>query len=150
VAGEVKIDALEPDAFEVGRSITIETSKKRVETAVVRARPHRHRLIVQLAGVDGVDAARALRGAHVLLDRSALGAIDSGAVRVADLIGFDVCDAQLGPLGTVRDVRRYPACDMLVVGEAERLIPMLRAYGFTVDRRRKTIEVSLPPGFEEL
>jgi 16S rRNA processing protein RimM len=152
VAGEVKVAPLDADAFEAGRDVIVEGShgERLLETTIASVRPHQQRLLVRFAGVSDADGARALRDAHVLVDRGSLDEPAAGEFRAADLSGFDVLDARLGSLGAVRGVRRYPACDMLVVGDAERLIPILRAYGFKVDHGRRVIEVSLPPGFEEL
>lgn len=150
VAGEVKVDALDAGAFVSGRAVVIDDGVARRETTIGSVRAHQQRLLVRFAGIEDADAARALAGSQVLVERSALETAKEGEFRTADLVGFEVRDARIGSLGVVRDVRRYPACDMLVVGEQERLIPMLRAYGFAVDAKREVIEVSLPPGFEEL
>jgi ribosomal 30S subunit maturation factor RimM len=56
----------------------------------------------------------------------------------------------LGELGKVKELRRYPSCDMLVVGEKKLLVPMLHAYRFEIDPAAGEIRVSLPAGFEEL
>jgi 16S rRNA processing protein RimM len=150
VAGEVKVDALDTSAFEAGRPVLIDRAGALREITIASARPHGQRLLVRFAGVDDADAARALAGSTVLAERNTLEAPKTGEFRAADLVDFDVRDSRLGSLGTVRGVRHYPACDMLVVGEDERLIPMLSAYAFAVDPKRHVIEVSLPPGFEEL
>jgi 16S rRNA processing protein RimM len=150
VGGELKVVALDASAFETGRVVLVDVPGAGREAKITGVRSHQKNLLVRLGGVDDVKSARALRGASILVDRTALEPAGPGAFRTADLIGFEVRDARLGSLGSVRDVRRYPACDMLVVGEPERLVPMLRAYEFTVDRKRRVIAVRLPPGFEEL
>jgi ribosomal 30S subunit maturation factor RimM len=105
---------------------------------------------VRFGDVADAVTARALGGARIFTDRSALAATGPGSFRVGDLIGYEVRDARLGGLGEVTGVLRYPSCDMLVVGEAGTLVPMLSAYGFTVSEPERTIAVRLPPGFEEL
>jgi 16S rRNA processing protein RimM len=117
---------------------------------IVRLRSHNKLFVVGLAGVADADAARRLHGASVLAARLDLPRLPPRTFREIDLVGLLVVDETLGVLGTVQSVRRYPACDMLVVGQRELLVPLLAAYGVSIDRKKREIRVRLPRGFEEL
>ena len=119
-------------------------------TQIVRLRAHQKLFVVGLAGIDDADAARRLHGANVLVARKDLPRLPPRTFREIDLVGLLVVDEALGALGTVQSVRRYPSCDMLVVGPRELLVPLLTAYGVSIDRKKREIRVRLPRGFEEL
>jgi 16S rRNA processing protein RimM len=156
VRGELKVAALDEEAFEAGRQVQLDRpgaapgAPRRASFTIASARRNQKLLLVQLEGIADVAAARALVGSAILMDRKDLGNGPAGTYRAADLIGFAVRDGRLGALGQVTAVRRYPACDMLVVGASGKLIPMLSAYGFSVDTKAREIAVDLPLGFEEL
>jgi 16S rRNA processing protein RimM len=76
---------------------------------VVRSSPHRGRHIVTFAGVDGIDAAEALRDTPL----SAPPLDDPDALWVHDLIGSVVVDLHGTELGTVSAVHANPASDLL-------------------------------------
>lgn len=71
-------------------------------------------LLVRLAGCEDRDQADALRGAQLLVPRSAFPALDEGEYYVCDLIGVRVV-APDGVVGVVEDVLAYPTCDALIL-----------------------------------
>ncbi|MDQ6767365.1 MAG: ribosome maturation factor RimM [Candidatus Eremiobacteraeota bacterium] len=151
VRGEVKLAAADPDALRPGVAIRLRLRDGAERAVAVEAvRPHKHILIVRLHGVTDADAVRELRGALVSIAREELPQLPELVYRQADLIGLQVVDAQRGSLGEVRDIRRYPSCDMLVVGDKQTLVPLLQAYGAKVNRAAGTISIRLPDGFEEI
>lgn len=151
VRGEVKLAAPDPSALRAGLAITLRDEHGVESTSVIESiRPHKTFLVARLRGSADADAARLLQGATVAMARRDLPALPSHAYRRADLVGMQVVDAQRGALGLVVETRRYPACDMLVVGPEKLLVPMLHAYGIEVDKNAGEIRVDLPPGFEEL
>ena len=95
--------------------------------AVEQSRVHKSMVLCKLAGVDSVEAAQALRGVVVKIDREDA-VLPEGRVFVADLIGLPVyADGQ--EIGTLREVLNYPASDVYVVkGEHEYLIPAVPAF----------------------
>ncbi len=86
---------------------------------VVRSSAHQGRFIVTFDGVNGIDAADALRGTELFappLD-------DPDALWIHDLIGAVVVDTEGAELGTVVSVEANPASDLLVLGSGG-LIPL--------------------------
>ena len=87
-------------------------------------RVHKGNVLAMLEGVDSVNAAMALKGKTLSIDRSGV-VLPEGRHFIADLLGLEVIDAATGEkLGTVADVLTPPAHEVYVVrGEHEYMIP---------------------------
>ena len=109
---------------------------------VVRSSAHRGRWIVTFAGVDGIDAAEALRDTPL----SAPPLEDPDALWVHDLIGSVVVDGAGVELGRVRSVEANPASDLLVLEDGG-LIPLRFVTGSVPGAR---VTVDLPDGLLDL
>jgi len=105
---------------------------------IVRSSPHRGRHIVALAGVDGIDAAEALRDTALF----APPIDDPEALWVHDLIGSTVVDGHGTELGTVSGVEANPASDLLVLAGGG-LIPLRFVTGSVPGVR---VSVDIPDG----
>jgi 16S rRNA processing protein RimM len=86
---------------------------------IVRSSPHRGRYIVTLDGVNGIDAAEALRDTPLL----APPITDPDALWIHELIGSMVEDSAGCELGRVTGVHANPASDLLVL-DGGALIPL--------------------------
>jgi len=117
---------------------------------VERVRPATGHVRVLFEGVSDADQAGALRGMTLHAHVAELPPLPANAYRESELVGMTVSDARLGELGSVVGVARYPGSDMLVIGPKRVLVPMLEAYGVTVDRAKRVITTQLPAGFEDL
>ncbi len=109
---------------------------------VVRSSRHKGRFIVTFRGINGIDAAEALR--EVALFAPPLS--DPDALWVHDLIGSLVVDAAGVALGTVTGVQANPASDLLVL-DGGALVP-LRFVTSSVPGVR--VEVDVPEGLFDL
>lgn len=76
-------------------------------------------VVARFAGVSSRDAAEALRGALIEVDRSALPPLGDGEYYHADLIGLPCHDQEGNAMGTVASVENYGAGDLLEVESAE-------------------------------
>ncbi|MBO6054303.1 MAG: 16S rRNA processing protein RimM [Oscillospiraceae bacterium] len=91
---------------------------------VEQSRVHKSMVLCKLEGVDTVEAAAALRGTVVKIDREDAN-LPEGKVFVADLIGLPVY-ADGEQIGTLQEVLNYPASDVYVIrGEHEYMIPVV-------------------------
>jgi 16S rRNA processing protein RimM len=151
VRGELRLAVVDPDALHAGVELDLRLEDgDRRHVTITSVRRHGKGFVAHLEGYDDPTSVGALRGARLIVARERLPSLSGGAYREADLIGLQVIDAKLGPLGEVTEVRRYPSCDMLVVGARPILVPMLHAYNLCVNTTKRTIRVNLPDGFEEL
>ena len=83
-------------------------------------------LVVTIPGIEGRDAAEAMRGTEVLVPRSALPPPAPGEYYWVDLEGLRVVNAEGVDFGTVSHLFSTGANDVLVArGDRERLIPFL-------------------------
>ena len=84
---------------------------------VSAARPHAAGLVAQLEGVAGRDAAAALTGAMVEVDRAALPPLGEHEYYRADLVGFRVRNLEGADSGTVSHFMDAPAGAVMVTKE---------------------------------
>jgi len=106
--------------------------------AIARSSPHRGRYIVTLDGVNGIDAAEALRDTPLFAPPLE----DPDALWVHDLIGSVVVDVDGTELGTVSGVEANPASDLLVLAGGG-LIPLRFVTGSEPGVR---VTVDIPDG----
>lgn len=91
-------------------------------------------LAVRLDGVDSREAASALTGAEVRVERSVLPPTAPGEYYWDDLVGLDAVSRDGEPLGRVSGILELPAHPVLVLtGDRERLVPLVRERLVDVD-----------------
>lgn len=105
------------------------------EYRVLEGKVHGQTLLVRLQGVEGRDAAEALKGLDVAVNRAAFPETGPDEYYWDDLIGLEVVNTEDESLGRVEGLLETGAHDVLrVMGERERLIPFVNAYVREVDR----------------
>ncbi len=117
------------------------------EYAVARAERVNLGYLVALEGVTDRDAAEALRGQEVMVDRRELPPPGEDEMYAVDLIGYTVADAQGRVRGVVEGIEEAGAQDLLVL-EGGALVPLGLVQEVTPEARRIVIEV--PEGLFEL
>ena len=90
---------------------------------IVRRAGTEDRLILRLEGVDDRPGVEALRGADLMVARTAAPPLEPGEYWAEDLEGCQVVTAGGRELGLVEGLRALPSCEVLEVGEL--LIPMV-------------------------
>ena len=109
---------------------------------IVRSSAHRGRYIVTLDGVNGIEAAEALRDTPLLAPPIA----DPEELWIHELIGSTVVDSDDTELGRVTGVHANPASDLLVL-DGGALIPLC----FVISSEPGvTVVVDLPDGLLDL
>lgn len=108
------------------RTLYFGAGEKRLD--VRSARPHKNIVIMKIAGVDSIEAADALRGRVLYIDR-ADAHLPEGRYFIQDIIGCRVTDADSGTVyGTICDVSSTGVNDVYHVKTpdgAEYLIPAI-------------------------
>ena len=144
VAGEVKIEVWldSPQFLKSFRRCFID---KR-EVKLLSARVHKGFLIAKLENVEDVNAAMALKGRTVFIDR-ADARLPKGAFFLQDIIGAAVVDESGNEIGKLADVMETPASNVYVVkGETEHLIPAVPEFIMSTDAENGIITVHLIEG----
>lgn len=136
------------EPFEPGRQLFVRQGGNRPETYTVRdCRQHKRLFRVAFEAVETREAAEALVGADLMVDRSALPEPEDGAWYWSDLIGLSVYEGD-AYIGEVAHIFATGSNDVLVVicGETERLIPAIDAIVRRIDLDEKIMQVELPEG----
>lgn len=128
VRGEARVKAFtaDPAALAQYGPLVAEDGRRFV---IERLRPAKEVVIAKFAGIDDRDAAEALNGTGLWVDRSALPPPDEDEFYHADLIGLAAFDRDGGPLGTVVAVHDHGAGDIIEIAPsrgASMLIPFTR------------------------
>lgn len=109
---------------------------------VERARPHgAGEIVARLAGIDDRDAALALEGVEIFLERARFPAPTEDEVYWADLIGCTVLDPDGAPLGAVVAIDDHPAHPVMRLSDAgrERLVPLVPELIRSIDLEARTV-----------
>ena len=108
--------------------------------------------LITFAEIKDRDAAEALRGHTLFFPEDELPALPKGHFYYFEVIGFQVVDAQLGPLGTVKAFMDGVAQDLLVMDYQghEVLIPMTDDFVGLADMEAQTLATNLPEGLIEM
>lgn len=114
------------------------------EHAIEQARPTNGAVLLALAGVADRDAADALRGQAVEVERDAV-PLAEGEYLLADLPGCTVVDATGAEVGVVKEVIAGPQPILVIHGDGrERLLPAVPAFVQSVDTVARRVVVELP------
>jgi 16S rRNA processing protein RimM len=141
--GEIRVRLHAPEStvlLEV-EEVVVGGAARRVESA----RPTNGAVLLALVGVDDRDAAEALRGQTVEVDRAAI-PLAAGEYLLQDLPGCEVVDAAGAPVGTIAEVMNG-AQPILVIHDGagrERLVPAVPAFVLAVDVAARRVVVELP------
>ncbi len=152
--GELKVapSRIGDDALAAGVELRATLGDGSVRALRVRSlRRHQGRPLVSFDGVDDANAAEALVGATLAIDRGDV-ALGHGEYFDDDLVGCSLVDGDGVVLGEVSAVEHYPAQDVLIVAlprasrERRAMVPMVRAFVKAIDVSARRIGVELPPG----
>lgn len=146
--GELKLDASRAgaDAVRPGLAATLTLADGSVSAVTISGvRRHQGRPLIRIAGVDDATAATTLTGARLAIARSDA-PLAAGEYFDDDLLGCRIVDQHGVDCGRVLDVLHYPNGDMLAVGPARALVPLVRAFIVAIDVERREIRVDVPAG----
>jgi len=152
VRGLVKVKSFtdDPAAFADYGPLEDNDGRRRFNLAVKSS--VKGQFLVEIEGVSDRDAAAALTGTTLWVDRDRLPPPDEDAFYHADLIGLPVVLADGTPLGTVRALYDFGAGDVMEVGRpgtAPVVLPLTKAAVPVVDIARRRVVVDPPAGLLE-
>jgi len=144
VRGEVRIEPWADEAAFLTRFKRFYMDGQPVK--VRSCRVHKTLCIVSLEGIDDVNAAMALKGKVIFIDRKDA-KLPKGTVFLQDILGARVVDEDGNDLGVLEQVLPAPAASVYVVkGEREILIPDVPAFILDKDADNGVITVRLIEG----
>ncbi len=129
VRGDVKLRAFtaEPEAVAAYGPLQDASGERQFRVTDLRVTPKG--VVAHFAGIDDRNAAEALRGVELWVDRAALPATDEDEWYVEDLQGLEVVDERGRTVGRVRAVVDYGAGDVVEIlagGGEELSLPFTR------------------------
>lgn len=147
--GEVRIKSFtaDPEAIAAYGPVSDKAGKRRFAIRVTGR--IKGALIARLDGIDDRDAAEALKGTELYVQRSALPAPEAGTYYHADLVGLRVETADGSGLGIVKAVHNFGAGDVLELAGKHALgvmVPFTDAVVTAVDLNAGRIMIAPPPG----
>lgn len=152
VRGEVRLKPFTDDPEALAAYGPLRTADGRSFT-IERLRPAGAVMVAKLAGVDDRDAAAALNGMELTVERARLPAPDDpDEFYHADLIGLEAVNPDGVPLGTVTAVHNFGAGDIVEIapsgGAAPLLVPFTNEAVPDVDIAAGRIVIDPPPETE--
>jgi 16S rRNA processing protein RimM len=146
IRGELRLKVYnrDSDLLRQVSAVTLQLpSGKRSQVALKSARWANEALLVTLESCKDRNAAEALRGAQLLVDRAAFPPPEEDEYYACDLEGASVFDVD-GEVGVVKEVVEYPTCDALLVEGADGSIeiPMIDGVVVSVDLDARKIVVT--------
>jgi 16S rRNA processing protein RimM len=108
--------------------------------------------LLSLEGCDTREAAEALCGNSLFYPIELLPPLAEGHFYYFQVIGYQVRDELLGPLGTVKDFADGPAHDFLIMESQgqEVIIPLIDEFVLRADMASRSLLTRLPEGLVEL
>lgn len=151
VTGEVKVQSW-CDAPDVLTEFDTLYNEKKQPFHIKKSYVHKGCVIMRLEGVDTCEAAEALRGTVLYLDREDVD-LPEDLVFVQDILGLPVYDRRTeGTIGTLKEVLPNPAHDMYVIareGKKDALVPACAPFLVEVDLDGGRIVVQTIEGLVE-
>lgn len=113
IRGEVKVMPMtdDPSRFCVLKSVTVDNRAYRISSARVSGGD----VFLKLDGVNDRNAAEALRGKLLSIDRALAKPLSDGEFFIADLIGAKIAPRGGEAIGTVREINSFGAADVFSV-----------------------------------
>jgi 16S rRNA processing protein RimM len=148
IRGEVLIHTYTEAPENIGAygSLSDASGSRQLTIKVVRVTPKG--VIARVAGVADRDAAEALKGVELYVDRARLPAAAEGEYYHADLIGLTAVDAEARTIGRIVAVQNFGAGDLLEVrltgSSKTELVPFRDAFVPEVDLAARRVVVLLP------
>ncbi len=151
VRGELKVEPLtdNPERYKILEQVYLEDRKKNYTLYDVEfVRFHKGNVLVKLAGIDDMDAAKLVKNQHLAINKSDRMPLEEGAYYIDDLIGLQVFEDDR-PIGVLKDVLQPGANDVYVLDSSiypDLYIPALKSVVLSVDLENNRMDVKLPKG----
>lgn len=111
IKGEIKVKPLtdEPERFKKLRVVYIDEKPYRLSGV----RSDAAAVFLRMQGVDDRNAAEALRGKHIKIDKVNAVACEENEFYISDVVGCDVVDDDGCVMGVITDILKYGAADVI-------------------------------------
>ena len=151
---QVQLDVDNPTNYHKLESVYLDQleSKQLVPFFIQQINPQGAKLLIKFEEIDHIEQAKQIVGRRLYLPTSQLPSLSSEAYYYHDLVGAQVMDQNLGPLGYISCW--YDQTPQLILGmeyqEREVLIPFNDEVVQKFDRAKQQLFVTLPAGLLDL
>lgn len=152
IVGELKVQ-LQPEylgSLEPQHVRRLYLGDSATSQSVRSVRLHQDSLLLKLDGVVDRNAAEALRGVEVHVDRRDLPALPDGEFYASDLVGMRILDMNGAEIGRLAEVLATGSNDVFVVSrpQGDLLLPVIDSCVRRIDPDAECIYVVVPDGLE--
>jgi len=150
--GEVKVKTFTQNPGQLGAYGPLHAKDGRKFAIRVLRTARADIVVARIEGVGDRNAAEALKGVELFVDRGALPPPEADEFYHADIIGLSVFDAEDRLLGTVSGLHNFGAGDVIAIAQADGndlLLPFTRDVVAVVDLNEKRIVVVAPAETDE-
>jgi 16S rRNA processing protein RimM len=147
LAGEMKvrIESDFADRFVRLKQVCLRPARGAAQVFTVkRARMHKGQVLLQVEGIEDIDAAERWRGSKAQIKKTETEPLPPDSYYASELIGMEVVTKDGRILGTLDKVLPYPAQDLFQIGDI--LIPAVKEMIVSVDVPGRKIVVDPPEG----
>jgi 16S rRNA processing protein RimM len=148
IRGEVLVHTFTEAPENIGAygALSDASGARQFKLRVVRVTPKG--VVARVAGIDDRNAAEALKGAELYIERARLPAAAEGEFYYADLVGLTAVDADGKTIGSVAAVQNFGAGDLLEIrlsgSSKTELVPFRDAFVPEVDLAARRVVIVLP------
>jgi 16S rRNA processing protein RimM len=150
IRGLLRVHSYNPDSeqLEVDGTVTLEHGSASGHYRIESVTRHGRGLLVALEGVTDRSGAERLRGARLLVDRTALPVLAAGEFYHHEVLGAEVVAEDGRPVGTITRTMSTGLNDVWIVRDAtgEHLIPVIADVVVDIDLGARRIVIRDVPG----
>lgn len=149
----VYLDTDEPELYENMESVFVEFNKNLIPFFIENSALHKNDFLrVKFEDVDSEEEADKLIGCEIHLPLNMLPKLSGNKFYFHEVIGFEIEDKRLGPVGIIQSINDTTAQPLFEVlkNDVEILIPMIDHFLVEVNRKDKKIVMDLPEGLIEM
>ena len=151
IGGEVKVEAFTSFPERFAETPVLYAGTRHAPYKVLRAHPHKRHMLLQLEGIQTIEAAERLRGLTLYIPADQIHALSENQYYLHDVVGLRVLHVDGRELGTVKDILSSGGgVDLFVVQNSQTgkqvLLPAVKEFIKTVDIPAGVLEVDPIPG----
>lgn len=150
----IKLDTDQPELYQNLDAIFVDMGPSLVPFMIENLRPHKKGLLrVRFEDVQSEADAEMLLKKGLYLPKSLLPELEEGQFYYHEVIGYEMLDALLGPIGEVTEVDDRSVQALFVVtteDNSEVLIPLVDEFIKEIDHDLKQVKVELPEGLIDI
>lgn len=115
---------------------------------IIKLRPHKNIVLALLENINTPEDATLLKSFDVFVDRAELKKLDENSYYIQDLLGSNVINQDDKCIGTLKDVKKYPANDVYEIVDGNNIfyLPAIKEVIKKVDIVNKKIYIQSMDG----